>query len=96
MSETLRMTEAEWRDRDSLRRHWADFCDADPVPEDFIDRMDDAGFVTLRKVTRDDLNDVFAAERGIEKGGWIWVLTDLGRQVLAPTPALNREEADRG
>lgn len=90
MAETLRLTEAEWRDRESLRRHWDDFCDADPVPEDFIDRMDDAGFVTLRKVTRDDLNTSFAAELGIEKGGWVWELTDLGRQVL------DRKETSHG
>lgn len=83
-AEAVRLAEAERRDRESLRQHWEGFCDADPVPEDFIDRMDDAGFVTLRKVTRDDLNDAFAAGRGIEKGGWVWVLTDLGQQLFQP------------
>lgn len=82
-SEEPRLTEAEWRDRESLRQHWVAFCDADIVPEDFIDRMEAAGFARLRKVTRDDLQSTFADERGIERGGHVWVLTEAGSAALA-------------
>ncbi len=80
--EELRLTESEWRLREEFRQHWSAFCDADPVPEEFADRMDDAGFIQLRKVTRYDLEDSFAQERGIEKGGYVWDLTRLGKEIL--------------
>lgn len=61
-----------------LRKHWGDFCDADPVPPDFIDLMAAAGYIELRSVTAADLAEPFAAERGIEKGGMLWELTEQG------------------
>lgn len=67
----------------ALRQHWADLCDADPVPDGFIEAVEAAGLVTFRSVTKYDLNDSFAAERGIEKGGSIWVLTKAGLAALA-------------
>ena len=67
-----------------LRQHWNDFCDADPVPENFADDMEAAGLITLRAVTKRDVeDDCFAYERGIELGGSVWVLTDEGRTALA-------------
>ena len=65
-----------------LREYAWDFGNADPVPEGFADRMEEAGFYELRKVTREDLDSAFADERGIEKGGYVYALTDLGRAAL--------------
>ena len=64
-----KLTEQQWRDLDDLRRLWSVFCDADPVPIDFIERMERAGYSRLRRVRKSDLEESFAAERGIEKGG---------------------------
>lgn len=82
------MTEEEWRDLQDLRQHWHMACDCDPFPgsDTFMERMEARGYATLRAVTRDDLDEAFAAERGIEKGGMVWCLTDKG---LA---AIDREE----
>lgn len=71
------------RAEDELREHWADFCDCDPVPEGFPDRMEKAGLVTFRKVTKADLEQPFAEERGIERGSYVWDLTEAGRQAFA-------------
>ena len=30
-----------------LRKHWNDFCDADPVPEGFPEKMEEAGLIEL-------------------------------------------------
>ena len=81
-----RHTETEWRAIDDLRKHWEAFCDCDPFDgaADFSERMEKAGFIKLRRVTRDDLEDSFAAERGIERGGMVWDLTKRGRAALAP------------
>jgi hypothetical protein len=78
-----RLTEREWRLREELREHWFAFCDADAVPEGFIERMEAAGFASLRRATREDWESAFAADRGIEKGGAVWALTPAGRAVLA-------------
>ncbi len=78
------VTEREWRLREELRQYWTAFCDADPVPGDFIDKMEAAGFVEIRPVTRDDLQSDFAEERGIYKGGTVWDLTPKGRAILVP------------
>lgn len=78
------LTEREWRLREELRQHWTAFCDADPVPADFIERMEEAGFAVLRPVTRDDLQSAFAEDRGIYKGGTVWDLTPKGRSILVP------------
>lgn len=81
-----KMTEAQWQARHDLRQHWHAFCDCDPFPgrEDFAERMDAAGLIGLRSVTKRDLEeDPFAAERGIEKGGLLWDLTAAGRRALA-------------
>lgn len=68
-----------------LRALWHVFCDADPVPPEFVDEMEAAGFATLRPVTKDDLEESFAAERGIEAGGSVWVLTAAGQLLLDAT-----------
>jgi hypothetical protein len=80
----ITMTEAEWRDLDDLRKHWRDFCDCDFFEgyDTFPDRMEERGYITLRSVTRRDLDESFAAERGIVKGGTIWVLTEKGRAAM--------------
>lgn len=78
-----RLTKAQWRTLDEFRRDYHRFCDADPVSPDFSERMETAGYIELRSVTDDDLEDAFAYERGIERGGSLWDLTDLGRTALA-------------
>lgn len=65
-----------------LREHWNAFCDADPHPNGFIERMEAAGLATLRDVEPADLDEAFAAERGIETGGMVWVLTPLGKEAM--------------
>ncbi len=72
-----------------LRQHWASFCDADPFPgsDVFADRMEAAGLIELVTVTKDALEDAFAAERGIEKGGMMYRLTDAGRAALGSSEA---------
>lgn len=67
-----------------LRRHWNDFCDADPFPgsETFADRAEEAGFIELVPVTREALESSFATDRGIDPGGMMWVLTAAGRAVI--------------
>ena len=70
---------------EELRKHWHDFCDCDPFPtrEDFPERMEAAGLIRLRPVTRRDVaEDPFAAERGIELGGSLWELTAKGRKAM--------------
>lgn len=77
-------TEAEWRDREDLRKHWGAFCDADPFDgaDTFTERMEARGFIQLRPVRKADLEQSFAAERGIEPGGSLWELTKAGHAVL--------------
>lgn len=65
-------------DAEELRAYWNVFCDADPYPDGFEDRMEAAGFAEVRVVTNDDLHQSFAAERGIERGGLMWCLTEAG------------------
>ena len=80
----IKLTEAEWRNVDDLRKHWGAFCDADPFDgsDTFPDRMEAAGFVELVPVDDDALEDAFASERGIERGGMMWSLTESGRAAL--------------
>lgn len=78
-----KLTETQWRNIADLRAHWNAFCDCDHTDPDFIDRMRDAGFVRLRAVKRSDLEESFAAERGIELGGHVWELTAKGSRELA-------------
>jgi len=66
-----------------LVQHWGAFCDADPTPDGWQERMEAAGFIWLDKTRSGDLQQPFAAERGIYKGGTIWRLTDAGREILA-------------
>lgn len=97
MPTTMKLTEAEWRDVDDLRKHWRAFCDADPFEgaDTFTDRMEARGYIRMRKVRKADLQESFAAERGIEPGGYIWELTAKGHKVLDTTPLMGRD-ADRG
>ncbi len=66
-----------------LRAYWHDRCDADPVPDEFDDEMEAAGYISARAVTDDDLDESFAYERGIFPGGMVWELTSAGRAALA-------------
>lgn len=72
------------REIDDLRRHWVEFCDADPFDgiNDFAERMERAGLIDLHPVDDDDLEDAFASERGIHRGGFVWRLTDAARAIL--------------
>lgn len=76
---------------EALRRYWDDFCECDwdridnnacGDHADLEDAWMTAGLIYLRPVDEDDLDDVFAAERGIEPGGNVWELTDAGRAAL--------------
>jgi DNA modification methylase len=90
-------SEEDQRARDDLRQHWNAFCDADSIPfdhDDFLDRLEKHGLIELRGVTDDDLNDAFAAERGIERGGSLWDLTEKGRAALSTTQAGKEGEAN--
>ncbi len=69
-----------------LRAYWFAFCDCDPTPDDFQDRMEVAGLIALDAVNDDDLDNPFASELGIEPGGSVWRLTDRGSQALS-TPS---------
>jgi hypothetical protein len=72
------MTPAE-----EVAAHWNAFCDSEPgVPDGFDDRMEAAGLAELRAVTAEDLEQAFAAERGIERGGMIWCLTAEGQKAF--------------
>ena len=68
--------------KQKLRALWMVFCDADPVPPGFIEELETAGFARLVPVSKDALEDSFAAERGIEPGGFMWELTPAGRSAL--------------
>ena len=67
-----------------LVAHWGDFCDADPFDgsDNFPERMEAAGLIELVPVTDEALEDPFAYERGIERGGMMWQLTPAGRAAL--------------
>ena len=67
-----------------LRDWWSAFCDADYLPEEFEERMEEAGLIELVPVDDDALDDAFAAERGIVPGGMMWVATKAGRAALLP------------
>lgn len=75
---------AEWRAQEDLRKHWGAFCDADPFEgsDGFAERMEAAGYAHLRAVTKDDLQESFASERGIERGGNLWELTTKGHAAM--------------
>ena len=82
------MSEADTKTREKLselgamlRRHWHSFCDADPLPmsqDEFTDPLEEAGLIEFVAVTKAALQEPFAAERGIEKGGMMWQLTKAG------------------
>lgn len=75
------MTKTKTTDQEYLREHWDAFCEADAVPEDFVERMGKAGFISIRGVRKSDLEEPFAAERGIAKGGHLWELTRKGQRI---------------
>ncbi|MFZ5737686.1 MAG: hypothetical protein ACOY6K_12480 [Pseudomonadota bacterium] len=80
-----RYTESEWRVIDDLRRNWRSFCDCDAFDgsADFAERMEAAGMIALRPVKESDLEESFAAERGIERDGLLWELTYKGLKSIA-------------
>jgi hypothetical protein len=81
--------DAAHRDREDLRKHWHDFCDADPFEggDTFAERMEARGFIRLRPVKKADLEQAFAAERGIEPGGMLWELTKIGELLMETATA---------
>ncbi len=87
MSDRLGIAYAEASAAQKLRAYWAEFCDADPVPAEFIDDMDAAGLAECVPVDDEALESAFAAERGIEPGGMMWVLTAAGRAALSHGPS---------
>lgn len=76
-----------------LRQNFASFCDADPFPgcDTFADAMEAAGYIELVPVTKEALEEAFAAERGIEPGGMMYRLTDAGRLALSASQSTSRE-----
>lgn len=80
-----KLTEAQ---RD-LRGNWGAFCDADVFDgvEDFSERMETAGLIEIVPVTDEALDEAFAYERGIERGGMMWKLTPAGRAALEASDA---------
>lgn len=80
-----------------LWERWQTFCDCDPFPgsDDFGERMEAAGLLCLRPVTKHDLDTPFAYEKGIEPGGSVWDLTDAGRLALAQQGAQQGREGGR-
>lgn len=63
-----------------FRQHWNAFSDADHAdcPIDFLDNAEEAGLIELVPVDADALDDPFAWERGIERGGMMFQLTAAG------------------
>lgn len=70
---------------DDFRAHWLDFCDADYFDgiADFPERMEEAGLIRLVPVTREALDEAFAADRGLYPGGMMWEPTPAGFAALA-------------
>lgn len=78
---------AAWENRivalNALRR-FGDLCDDDcAIDWEVAEECIAADFVLERKVTKYDLAEPFAEDRGIHKGGIIFELTPLGHAVLA-------------
>jgi hypothetical protein len=72
-------------DVEMLREFWDVFttCDFAGETDNFVERMEAAGFIELVPVTRKILaEEDHAADRGIELGGNCWQLTTRGREVL--------------
>jgi hypothetical protein len=68
-----------------LRQFWNAYCTCDFAGEtdNFVERMEEAGFIELAPVTRKIVDDEpFAAELGIEMGGVCWQLTAKGREAM--------------
>ncbi|MER9217929.1 hypothetical protein NKI48_03190 [Mesorhizobium sp. M0644] len=83
---TLTLDYEELTAAQKLRACWHDFCDADPVPPEFAEDMERAGYAELVSVDADALDDPFAYERGIIPGGSMWQLTEAGRAALQQEP----------
>jgi hypothetical protein len=68
-----------------LRLNWNAFCDCDHFDgrETFTDRMEAAGLIELAPVDDEALEDAFAQERGIVRGGYMWRLSTAGRAAMA-------------
>lgn len=80
-----RYSESEWSAITDLRKNWSSFCDADPFDgcDTFTERMEAAGYITMRTATKRDVEaTAFPEELGIVAGRPIWVLTKKGRAAL--------------
>jgi hypothetical protein len=74
---------------EALRGYWSAACDCDPVDHDaceeggdLFDAWEAAGLIRPRAVTKADLDDAFAAEKGIAPAGSMWELTPAGLDAL--------------
>lgn len=66
----------------SALKRFRDLCDDDcAIDFTVAEPLEACGLVISRKVTKADLAEPFAAERGIEKGGFLWELTAAGRRL---------------
>lgn len=86
--------------RIDLTERWDQFCDQDELsgnrdPDEYTADLLLDGFADIREVERDDLEDPFAYERGIEPGGMIYVLTPLGA-ALRTALATNHADGRKG
>ncbi len=91
------LSEREWQARHWLREHWNAFCDADIIPVDrdeFTERLEEFDLIHFRKVRKVDLDISFAAERGIEMGGYLWELSSKGRSVLEAASLEHAEKSE--
>ncbi|MFC0408858.1 hypothetical protein [Roseomonas elaeocarpi] len=69
---------------EDLHRHWQDFCAGDFKSNDFLERMEAAGFVEYGAATEGEAEELNAgAWEGMEKGSPIWRLTEVGSKALA-------------
>lgn len=67
-----------------LTDRWDRICDADPLDcdyDEYLARMEAAGFMEYAPVDDDALESAFAWERGIVPGGSMLQLTPLGLEV---------------
>lgn len=89
------MSRVGW-DPMNFDRQWAAFCDADHADycENFIEVCEEAGYAELVPVDNDALEDPFAAERGIYKGGSMWSLTESGHRLFR-LAGRHREQLNR-
>jgi hypothetical protein len=72
---------------------WDRFTDCEPTKDPyFLEKAEKEGLAELVPVTKCALQDPFAYERGIEKGGMMWQLTPSGLTAYRSVPTPTGEE----